>query len=75
MSRSAEPQPRRDWSGKAGAEELAAEIRRFWAGFGHDVLVWAEPFRGGRDPVWVVKSSLRAGLSPPEAIEIPSSSR
>jgi hypothetical protein len=47
---------------------LAAEIRRFWAGFGYPtVLVWIEPGRGGRDAVWLVKSSLCAGLPPLEA--------
>jgi hypothetical protein len=65
MTRSAEePQPERDWSSRAGAAALAAEIRAFWLGFGHDVLVWIEPGRGGRDAVWIVKSSLRAGLPP-----------
>ncbi len=65
MTRSAEPQPERDWSSRAGVELLAAEIRRFWAGFGYStVLVWIEPGRGGREPMWTVKSSLRGGLPP-----------
>jgi hypothetical protein len=65
VSRPAEPEPQRDWSSRLGAEALAAEIRAFWAGFGHDVLVWTEPPRiGGRFPVWRVRSSLRAGLPP-----------
>jgi hypothetical protein len=38
-----EPEPERDWSSRPGAEALAAAIRRFWAGFGHDdVRVWIE---------------------------------
>jgi hypothetical protein len=58
-----EPNPARDWSTRAGAEALAAVVRRFWVGFGHDVLVWAEVARGGRDGVWTIKSSLRGGAS------------
>jgi hypothetical protein len=57
-----EPEPERDWSNRPGAEALAAEISKFWLGFGHDVRVWVEPGRGGRNPLWIVKSTLRAGL-------------
>ncbi len=65
MSRSAEPNPDRDWSNKPGAEALAAEIRQFWKTFaGQDVLVWVEVGCGGKQPVWVIKSNLRAGLPP-----------
>jgi hypothetical protein len=65
MTRSAEPQPERDWSSRTGAAALAAAIRRFWEGFGFDVAVWVEPPSiGGRFPVWRVRSSLRAGLPP-----------
>lgn len=60
-----EPQSSRDWSSKAGAEALAAEIRRFWTAFGYDVQVWVEACRGGRNSVFTIKSSLRAGLPPP----------
>jgi hypothetical protein len=62
-----EPAPRRDYCSKAGAEALAAEIRRFWSGFGHDVRTWIEPGRGGREPLWIVKSALRGGLPLPDA--------
>lgn len=63
-----EPDPARDWSNRLGAEALAAAIRRFWIELGHnDVLVWIEPLRGGKDPVWTVKSSLRSGLPPTAA--------
>jgi len=38
-------------------------VRQFWARFGHDdVMVWIEVARGGHQPVWVVKSTLRGGL-------------
>ena len=61
-----ESNPRRDWSSKAGCEELAAEIKRFWTAFGYDIIqVWVEACRGGRDAVFTIKSSLRAGLPPP----------
>jgi hypothetical protein len=59
-----EPSPGRDYCSRAGAEQLAADIRRFWSGFGHDVGVWVEPGRGGHQPVWIVKSTLRGGLPP-----------
>jgi hypothetical protein len=65
MTRSAEPSPARDWSTRAGAEALAVAIRAFWTGLGHDVGVWIEPGRGGREPVWIVKSTLRGGLPLP----------
>jgi hypothetical protein len=61
-----EPEPERDWSSRPGAEALAAEIKRFWAAWGYDdIRVWTEPARGGRDALWVVKSTLRCGLPPP----------
>jgi len=59
-----EPELRRDWSSWAGAEALAAEIKHFWAAFGHDIQVWIEPARGGKDPLWIVKSTLRAACRP-----------
>jgi hypothetical protein len=62
ITRRLEPEPERDWSNRPGAEALAAEIRRFWSAFGHDIRVWIEPVRGGRDPLWMVKSTLRRGL-------------
>jgi hypothetical protein len=66
-SRRLEPAPGRDYCSKAGAEQLAADIRRLWSGFGHDIRVWIEPGRGGREPMWIVKSA-RAGLPPPDSI-------
>ena len=63
-NRRLEPNPGRDYCSRAGAEALAADIRRFWAGFGHEVWVRVEPLRGGRDPIWMVKSTLRGGLPP-----------
>jgi hypothetical protein len=66
MTRPAEPEPRRDWSSKAGAEALAAMVRQYWRERGFpDVEVWVEPLRGGREPLVVVKSRLGPGGLPP----------
>lgn len=60
-----EPAPEQDWSNRPGAEQLAAEIRQFWKAFaGQEVLVWVEVGCGGKQPLWVIKSNLRAGLPP-----------
>jgi hypothetical protein len=63
-TRRLEPSPGRDYCSRAGAEALAAEIKRFWLGFGHEVRVWIEPGSGGREPMWTVKSALKGGLPP-----------
>jgi hypothetical protein len=64
-NRRVEPEPQRDWSSKPGAEALAADIRRFWASFGYaDIVVWVEAKRGGKDPLWIVRSRLLGGLPP-----------
>jgi hypothetical protein len=68
-----EPTPARDWSGRFGAEELAARIRDYWAAKGHVVDVWTEIVRGGREPLVVIKSRLRAGLPPGSPASIGSS--
>ena len=64
VGRRLEPNPARDWSTRAGAEALAAEIKRFWTGFGYDVFVWAEVARGGRDAVFTIKSRWSAACRP-----------
>jgi hypothetical protein len=62
-NRRLEPDPARDWSSRAGAEALAEEIRRFWAGFGHlEVRVWIEPARGGPQSIWAIRSCMKGGL-------------
>lgn len=43
MTRSVEPQPERDWSSRAGAQALAAEIKRFWANFGYSAVCGSNP--------------------------------
>ena len=65
-TRSAEPAPKRDWSTKAGAADLARLVRRYWRGLGYpDIEVWTEIVRGGREPLVVVKSGLGPGGLPP----------
>jgi hypothetical protein len=66
--RTAEPEPRRDWSTLRGAEGLAELVRRYWRRQGYpDLDVWVEVRRGGREPLVVVKSRLGPGGMPPSA--------
>jgi hypothetical protein len=52
-----------DYTTRAGAERLAAEIRQYWSGLGYNqVRVWVDR---GLDGGSVVRSNLARGLPPP----------
>ena len=60
--------PTRDWTSKAGADALAAEITAFWAKQGRTVkMTVIEPEahqRGASKPLYAIRSNMVNGMPP-----------
>jgi hypothetical protein len=61
---------------EAGARDLAERIAKYWAGQGHLVSTWIEPFstdpKNGGDRRWAVRSGLVGGLPSAKIVPIKS---